>query len=110
MSVPHDVAASEDVPRLPPFLTVQVEGRDLLLVRDAGGRVRATDLLCPHLGSPLTRGELDGESISCPRHFYAYDLGTGRNTFPGDERDLALGVHDVEERDGRVLVRLTAGA
>lgn len=106
MSAPVDVAASDDVPRRPPFLAVRVEERDVLLVRDGAGRIHATDLACPHLGSPLIRGELDAGTISCPRHFYAYDLASGRNTFPGDEHDLALAVHEVEVRDGRVLVRL----
>lgn len=100
---PIDVAAVDDVPTTPPLLRVQAGSDELLLVR-VGDAVHAVELACPHLGSPLTRGELDGTTLACPRHFYAYDLCSGQNTFPGDDADVALGVRDVEVRDGRVLV------
>lgn len=105
-----DVAAVDDVPAAPPFLRVRVHDRELLLLRDGTGEIRAVDLACPHLGSPLTTGELQGTVLECPRHYYAYDLASGRNTFPGEVRDLALATHKVERRDGRVLVELVRSA
>lgn len=102
-----DVASAAEVPSEAPFLHVRLGTRDVLLVRDADGAVRALDRACPHLGNPLTRGCVTGRTLECPHHYYAYDLADGRNTFPGDDRDLALGVHDVREHEGRVLVRLT---
>lgn len=105
-----DVAAAGDVPATPPFLHVRVRGRELLLLRDGDGRVRALDRACPHLGNPLTLGCVTGTTIECTHHYYAYDLETGRNTFPGDETDIALPVHRVVERAGRILVAVsTAG-
>lgn len=100
------VAASDDVGG-PPFLRVELEGGDaILLARLADGTVRAFGAACPHLGQPMTHGILDGCILECPFHFYAYDLDTGRNTFPGDDDDIALPVYEVVERDGEVFLRV----
>lgn len=101
-----DVAGAAEVPADAPFLQVRVHGRDLLLLRDGSGTVRAVDRACPHLGNPMTHGCVTRGVLECPHHFYAYELADGRNTFPGDDHDVALDVHDVRERAGRVLVRL----
>lgn len=103
------VAASADVGGAP-FLRVTVEGTEVLVGRLADGSVRAFSPRCPHLQQPLTSAIVTGTTLECPFHFYAYDLVSGENTFPGDDRDLALPVHDVIERDGAVLVRLRPAA
>lgn len=100
------VARSSEVGAAP-FLRVSVRGTELLLARLDDGSVRAFAPRCPHLQQPLTTALLDGGTLECPFHFYAYDLRTGANVFPGDDDDLALVVHDVVERDGEVLVRLS---
>jgi nitrite reductase (NADH) small subunit len=69
----------------PPFLRVEAAGTTLLLARLSDGTVRAFGAACPHLRQPLTHGIVTGTTLECPFHFYAYDLDTGRNTFPGDE-------------------------
>lgn len=94
----------------PPFCAVEVGGRAVLLGRTEDGAIRAFDAACPHLGNPLRQGELDGCELACPHHFYTYDLRSGRNVFPGDDRDLSLTVHDVRVVDGQVEVRLRDGA
>lgn len=99
-------AAAADAVGGPPFLAVEVQGRSLLLTRTPDGVIRAFDAACPHLANPLRQGELDGCELTCPHHFYRYDLATGRNTFPGDDRDRALPVHDVRVVEGQVEVRL----
>lgn len=102
------VAASADVGG-PPFLRVTVEGTEVLVGRLADGSVRAFSPRCPHLQQPLTSAFVTGTTLECPFHFYAYDLDTGVNTFPGDDDDLALPVHEAIERDGQVFVRLRPG-
>lgn len=99
------VAASADVGGAP-FLRVTVAGTEVLVGRLADGTVRAFSPRCPHLQQPLTSAIVTGSTLECPFHFYAYDLDSGANTFPGDDADLALPLHDVRERDGEVLVRL----
>jgi phenylpropionate dioxygenase-like ring-hydroxylating dioxygenase large terminal subunit len=100
------VAASGDVGG-PPFLRVELAGHPVLLARLDDGGIRAFAAGCPHLGQPLTHGILGGRTLECPFHFYAYDLDTGRNAFPGDADDLALPLHHVVERDGEVFLRIT---
>lgn len=103
-----DVAAAADVPSAPPWLRVEVAGLDLLLLH-VDGQVRAVARSCPHLGGEMTSGPVERGTLACPRHFYAYDLADGRNTFPGDDADVALPTYDVVVRDGRVLVDTASG-
>ena len=88
----------------PPFPVVEVAGRQVVLVRTGDGVLRAFPNTCPHLGQPLGCGELHDTTIECPAHFYAYDLVTGANTFPGDDHDLALQVFEVREEAGSVFI------
>lgn len=99
------VASSHEVGG-PPFRAVEVDGRPILLARLADGSLRAFSGVCPHLGSPLRSAILDGATVECPFHFYAYDLDTGCNVAPGDGADRALQVFDVIEVDGAVHVRV----
>lgn len=99
------VAAATDVGGAP-FLAVGVGGREVLLARTDDGSLYAFDAACPHLGNPLRHGHLTGCTLECPHHFYAYDLASGANVFPGDHADLRLAVHEVREVDGEVEVRL----
>lgn len=49
-------------------------GRDMVLFRTESGKVGLTDPACPHLGAHLGHGgAVDGESIRCPFHNWAYD-------------------------------------
>lgn len=102
------VAASGDL-RDRPFLVVEVAQRDVVLVRTGDGTVRAFPNTCPHLGQPLRSGEVSGTVLECPIHFYAFDLTTGRNTFPGGSEDVTLQIYDVREAGGEIFVRIPAG-
>ena len=79
------------------------EGR-VIVTRLEDGTVVAFAAACPHQGHPLTLGTLEAGRVVCPHHFYAYDPVSGVNTFPGDARDLALTVYEVEERGGWIWI------
>ena len=100
--------AEQDVPRSAPWPEVAIGEHAVVLVRDGDGQIRAARSRCPHLAAPLTRADVVERGIECNRHFYTYDLLTGRNTVPGEDADLALPIHDVEVRDGQVWVHATA--
>lgn len=102
-----DVAASSEVPTGPPFREVSVGGERLLLVRHPDGHVVAFDAACPHLGQPLRKAELDGVTLTCRHHRYAYTLDDGRCVAPPGSHDEHLTLREVGEADGRVWVRLT---
>ena len=39
----------------------------------------ATDGTCPHRGGPLGEGDIIGDEIVCPWHFWSFDVTTGAN-------------------------------
>jgi nitrite reductase/ring-hydroxylating ferredoxin subunit len=77
--------------------TVQDAGRSLaVFVLD--GRWYVTDARCPHNGGPLDQGWIrDGTVLTCPWHFYRFDLASGDCLTAGGYR---LGCYPVFERDG----------
>ena len=56
--------------------TVQVEGRDLVLVR-RDGRVFALEDRCSHEEFPLSAGEVTGDQITCALHGARFDIESG---------------------------------
>jgi nitrite reductase (NADH) small subunit len=89
---------------LPPGSLVQVhlKGAAYALCNHAG-LLRCFDGLCPHAGGPLGDGNLDGESIVCPWHGWAFDCVTGVNEF---DADTELRSYPVLVRDGSIFVEL----
>lgn len=49
----------------------------ILLVAD--GKVFAYADACPHEGHPLSRGELEADVLICAKHFWEFDIRTGRH-------------------------------
>jgi 3-phenylpropionate/trans-cinnamate dioxygenase ferredoxin subunit len=56
---------------------VAAGGHEMLIAR-VGDKYYATDNRCPHLGGKLSRGELVGTVVTCPRHGSQFDLVDGR--------------------------------
>ena len=50
------------------------------------GRLYATQSWCPHAGTPLAAGTVDGGAIVCPAHGYRFDLRTGACATDGQLR------------------------
>lgn len=73
----HKVARLSD---LPPGTgrVVEVDGRPIALF-NVEGVVRAVDNACPHQGGSLGEGFLKGCVVTCPLHFWQFDLATGRS-------------------------------
>ena len=61
-----------------PMGMTQVEDGDhkVLFIRDAHG-LRAFQAKCPHYGAPLAKGEICGQTLYCPWHKAAFDIGDG---------------------------------
>jgi phenylpropionate dioxygenase-like ring-hydroxylating dioxygenase large terminal subunit len=51
-------------------------GRNLVLWRDVSGRMHCLEDYCPHRGARLSRGEVNGDNISCRYHGVTLD-GSG---------------------------------
>jgi 3-phenylpropionate/trans-cinnamate dioxygenase ferredoxin subunit len=54
-----------------------VDGKVIALFR-VGGDVYALDDSCPHAGSSLSAGRLNGAVVACPTHGLRFDVRTGR--------------------------------
>jgi len=114
--------------RRPRYVTVLRIAGNLSVERSGG--LRAVDAVCFHAGGPLGNGDIEqvGEQrrlcIKCPWHDYLIDLDTGEKWHQQLQQDdvgrlVPTGwknsgqakqrVHDVEEVDGDVWVRLRLG-
>jgi nitrite reductase [NAD(P)H] small subunit len=47
-------------------------------VFEVGGEFVVTDGACPHNGGPLAEGLVRDGFVTCPWHWYSYELATGR--------------------------------
>ena len=64
---------------LPPGerLFVEIEGKPVVIFNIAGQYFSIADV-CSHDDGPVGEGELDGYSITCPRHGAQFDVRTGK--------------------------------
>jgi nitrite reductase/ring-hydroxylating ferredoxin subunit len=70
-------------------------------VGNAGGELFALDDGCLHRGGSLAGGHLDGAVLTCPRHWWRYDVRTGRRL---GQPELRVPRYPVRVVDGEVLV------
>lgn len=80
---------------------VTVDGRDLLLTH-VDGAYYAIANKCTHLGGSLSRGELDGSIVTCPRHGARFDVTTGQNVQDAKIAMIKMQVKDVESYQVKV--------
>jgi 3-phenylpropionate/trans-cinnamate dioxygenase ferredoxin subunit len=68
-----------DVSELPnnQMAMVNVAGKEVLLT-NAGGTYYAIANKCNHLGGSLAKGDLSGETVTCPKHGAQFDVKTGQ--------------------------------
>jgi nitrite reductase (NADH) small subunit len=72
-----------------------------------GDELHVTDGGCPHNGGPLAEGLVRDGIVTCPWHWYSYELATGRcRTAPG----YTLRRYQVVHTNGRPHAALPAVA
>ena len=87
-------------------------GRIVAIVRERDGTFWATEIACKHQNADLTTGRFDGDVVTCPRHFWKYDIRTGeclnQNSAPlrkhhlkriGDELHVSVQPIEAAEQD-----------
>lgn len=100
------------------FRHVQVQGREVSVLRSVDGHFYAVRNYCPHRGAPVCRGRLGGTMlpsapgdlvyglrgriVQCPHHHWEFDLATGK-AVDGFTRQRLV-VYDVEVADDDVYV------
>jgi len=104
MSEFKTVASLDDLP-MGASRCYEVDGRRIAVYHTNEG-VFATDNTCPHRGGPLAEGDLQGVEITCPWHFWTFEVRTGRHADPR----IRLVTHEVEVDGGRIRIRLAEPA
>ncbi|MEM7509026.1 MAG: ring-hydroxylating oxygenase subunit alpha [Pseudomonadota bacterium] len=99
------------------YVTAQVAGRPICVLRDREGVLHAFYNVCKHRAHELLRGEGQTTRIMCPYHAWTYDL-TGQlrrapeteNLADFDIADICLDAVQVEAFCGFIYVNLNADA
>lgn len=71
-----DVAGVDELEDSKPT-RVRAKSFPVLLVK-RGDRIHAIAATCPHLGGPLDKGTIEGETVTCPWHGSVFSLRDGR--------------------------------
>lgn len=92
-------------------IDVDIDGKEVLLVRRPGGEVVAYQGICPHQEYSLVEGSIDEDctNLICPAHEYEFDLRDGKGINPSNcelyayetkvEDDVIfVGYHEGDER------------
>lgn len=51
----------------------------MILLANVDGKFYALDNRCPHMGGALSGGDLEGATLTCPRHGAKFDVRNGKN-------------------------------
>jgi nitrite reductase/ring-hydroxylating ferredoxin subunit/uncharacterized membrane protein len=99
-----DVAALDDLADGMPT-RVDAKGTPVLLLRQ-GSRIRAIDATCSHLGGPLDKGTIEGDTVTCPWHASVFSLLDGAALH--GPATMPVAAYEVRVQDGRVAIRANA--
>jgi len=99
-----DVAALKDLHDGKPK-RVKANGTPVLLLRQ-GDRIRAIGATCPHLGGPLHKGAINGDTVSCPWHGSVFCLDDG--ALIHGPAMMPVAAYEVRIEEGRVAIRANA--
>jgi toluene monooxygenase system ferredoxin subunit len=73
----------------------------VILAWPENGVLKGFQGVCPHTNAPLAEAEFDGSVLTCPVHFWTWDLNTGEPTHP---HATPLAEYPVRIEDGVVYV------
>ena len=48
-----------------------------ILIANLDGKFYALNNICPHAGGDLSKGKLEGKTVTCPNHGSKFDVTTG---------------------------------
>lgn len=83
-------------------LEIELPNGDFVLLLGVNGKVIAVCGDCPHQDTPLAEGSLIGSVLTCPVHFWQWDVESGEMLGPAE---LPLPSYDVREDEGQVFIR-----
>jgi nitrite reductase/ring-hydroxylating ferredoxin subunit/alkylhydroperoxidase/carboxymuconolactone decarboxylase family protein YurZ len=89
----HDVAAVSEIPR-EEAAYFEVDGRHLFTYRK-GDDITVYDSRCPHQVTDIPHLSLEGKTLTCPKHEWAFNIETGECIAKG-KRPLNRFEHKIE--------------
>lgn len=95
------VAAADDLP--PGAAVTAPAGNAEVAVFNVDGDLLAVEARCLHKGGPLADGLVSNGVVTCPLHWWRYELRTGERL---GAPDLRLTCYPVRLTDGRIEVLL----
>ena len=93
----HDITAVDEIPQKEAYF--ESNGRHLFTWRN-GDDINVYDSRCPHQVTDIPHLSLEGTTLTCPKHEWAFDIETGQCIAKGN-RPLRKFEHKIEA--GRLL-------
>jgi choline monooxygenase len=89
------IARAEDVAAPGTYATAEIDGKPLVVSRDAGGELRCFYNVCRHRAGPVAIGKGARKSLTCKYHGWTYGLDGRLATTPelGDAADFDKDCH-----------------
>jgi nitrite reductase/ring-hydroxylating ferredoxin subunit len=84
-------------------IAVEVQGRRVA-VFNVDGKFFAISDICTHRGGPLSQGELEGATVTCPWHGAKFDVRTGSVLGPPATTNVAS--YKVVVENGEISLQL----
>jgi phenylpropionate dioxygenase-like ring-hydroxylating dioxygenase large terminal subunit len=81
---------AEALPEPGDYMTMTIAGEPVIVLRDAGGTLRAMSNVCRHRMSTLLEGRGNARAIVCPYHAWTYGLDGCLKTAPAMSRNEAF--------------------
>lgn len=94
----HDLMAESQIPA-DSATRIECDGRSLFVARE-GGEIRVYDARCPHQSTDIPQLALEGRTLTCPKHGWAFDIGSGECVKNGT---TPLKRYDHRLENGRLL-------
>ena len=74
---------AETLPNTGDYLTLEIAGQPIMVIRDRDGTLRAQSNVCLHRMSTLLEGAGNTKAIVCPYHAWKYNLDGSMRSAPG---------------------------
>ena len=81
---------------------VEIKGKLVAVFHRPDG-FHAIDDVCPHMGGPLSQGEIEGDVVTCPWHAWRFRLTDG---VWADNPRLKIGCYPVRIENGQVQIQV----
>lgn len=77
-------------------------GKDSVALFRIGPTIHAISNICPHMGTELYNGDVEGLEVTCPWHHWKFDLTTGMSNH---RTKTCIDVYEVDLRDDDIWIR-----